>query len=56
MWLYMGSLLVHQWEAKFQLEVSENKIVIFFSHPSLRIPRNLSTDPQGVHGLQVKNH
>jgi hypothetical protein len=40
--------------AKFQLEVIENKDVIF-SHPRSRTPWDLSTDPLGVHGPQVKN-
>jgi len=36
------------------VEVSENKVV-FFSHPSSRMSWNLSTDPSGVRGRQVKD-
>jgi hypothetical protein len=48
--------LIIEGKAKFQLEISENRVVIFFPHLSSRTPWNLFTDPSlGIRGPPVKN-
>ena len=36
-----------EWKVKFNLEISENKVVIFFFYPSSQTPWNLSMHPFG---------
>ena len=41
---------VTEWRAKLELEIYENKVVIFFSHSRSRTSLTLSTETQGVRG------
>jgi hypothetical protein len=45
---------INEQKSKFQLQVSKNKVVIFFP-TAFTDPLKLSTGPLGVHVSQVKN-
>ena len=44
-----------EWKTKFQLQISDSKVVIFLSYPRSRTPWYLPMNNADVRGTQVKN-